>query len=803
MEKLPGNYIHMESAKRVIDRLRAGDIPSDFPVDINQAKQLGEIAHKWRNYLAAGAIGPDIFFLLPDFLHIDGNAILVIVKWVSEVWEYIDSTIIEKWEKWVTPGVLDEITGGLLGEIGQFLQTLSSTILDAILDLVAQLWDWFGLLTSGLPQGYADNAFFWSDMFHYRRTYQFARQLFKNASTASEKSEQLQAFALGWMSHCATDVTGHSFVNAKCGGPFRLHWQRHHLVENHMDALVYDTQHKSVEPFGEYDTSCLHFRIAFRGGRLEPYIGTEDAPAYDYFSDNYGIPPENQYPLGESENDIFIRKKFFDLDTADLPEEVCNLIIQTMRDIFDDMEPKIMTTFDDEFHDGTSGRPSVEVIQTTFGFLYDFIKFSTTGGYSPPRPTSPDLFGDHSPPLTPGTDGGVSDDPARGANPGSDDDDSWSFWDFLFALFGWAKYIFDFGVWLATLPLAILNDILTYPLREIIYEYLVVPMWSLYIAARAPLVKEGFLYPKHEEIIRGLVELGISSTGPQQDLAAQLVSPDGTGTAPPNGFDEKSGRISMSDAFGADPAYPRAIIKDSPNFIQSILKYILDSNGRQICGQPKAPSEFLRPWKYPDNNNAGVINGWEAGLSHPGPFLQGQNANILMNNFPGDQSARSAFEGAQNPLETESACDLHLPNQKHLGDPVDYGVYLMGRLITDMNIPDFNLDSDRGYGYLCWGWIRDHQNPSSDRFWDAADNKSDPKSSATSTFDFKEPCTVPESFCQGLGTPINPSYNPNTYLEIYYLRQTNPPFCGTTNPHGTVTPQDRDRAKIPPEGGSE
>jgi hypothetical protein len=45
----------------------------------------------------------------------------------------------------------------------------------------------------------------------------------------------------------------------------------------------------------------------------------------------------------------------------------------------------------------------------------------------------------------------------------------------LVALFGWAKYIFDFDVWLATLPIAIINDILTFPAHEVIYEYLAVP----------------------------------------------------------------------------------------------------------------------------------------------------------------------------------------------------------------------------------------------------------------------------------------------------------------------------------------
>ena len=69
--------------------------------------------------------------------------------------------------------------------------------------------------------------------------------------------------------------------------------------------------------------------------------------------------------------------------------------------------------------------------------------------------------------------------------------------------------------------------------------------------------------PKHEEIMRGLVELGISPTGPSPDLAAALASPDGTGTAPIS-FDEPSGRDSPNNAYGKDKAYPRAIITDAP-----------------------------------------------------------------------------------------------------------------------------------------------------------------------------------------------------------------------------------------------
>jgi hypothetical protein len=47
---------------------------------------------------------------------------------------------------------------------------------------------------------------------------------------------------------------------------------------------------------------------------------------------------------------------------------------------------------------------------------------------------------------------------------------------------------------------------------------------------------------------------------------------------------------------------------------------------------------------------------------------------------------------------------------EHLGDPVDYSAYVIASLTRDSLDPamatNFNLDSDRGYAYLCWDWLR-------------------------------------------------------------------------------------------------
>lgn len=775
---MPGWYLHMEAAKETVDRLRAGDVPADFPGGVGRAQELGDAAEKWRNYLAAGAIGPDLFFLLPDFKGNTGNALLTFVDWLREVYTFLDEEFMEKWDKWAQPAIdgvgdiLNSMSGGVLKQLGQALEALANSLINAFLDLLAQLWDWFGLLTSGVPQGFGETAFYWSDMCHYRSTYEFPRRLLARAE-ASGKPEHV-AYALGWISHCATDVTGHAFVNEKCGGPYRLHWQRHHLIENHMDAHVYAGRHHGVEPYGQLDTSLLHFRLAFRHGLIVPYSGRDDAPAYNYFT---GLPAYNtsDTPAGRLN-----RRHFFDLDSGPLPTSLCQLVIDTMRDVYGDSSPLLLSDQGSDFRDGNSGRPSVRTLQNTYWALYSFVKFSSTRGYSPNKPKPPPLINDHSPPSPPGSTGGVDDDPSRG---GDVDDSDFNLLDLLLAIFAWADYLARLGVWLATLPVAVLTDILTYPARVILHEFAVMPMWNLYMASRRPLVMAGFLVPKQDEVVRGLVELGISSTGVQQALAAALAAPDGTGTAP-IAFDEKSGRAGPGDSYGADSAYPRSIIEDEPTTMATVLGYLKPD---LFCGQPRQPSEFLRPWMYPERNNAGQVNGWEPGLTHPGPFLQGQDARVLMNHAPGSTSARAAFEAAASPAETEQHADFHIPLGQHLGDPVDYGVYLVGRIAAGHDVPDFNLDADRGYAHRCWDWNRE-ADPGLRVVPEVNGN-----AGLDAKYGYQQPCTVPQGFCD-LPRPVH--YNPGFHLATHYLAAPDP-GCADRIP---VRPVDVEQAGMPPTG---
>ena len=118
--------------------------------------------------------------------------------------------------------------------------------------------DIFGNLNTCLQKGYGEKLFLWSDMSHYRRPSALCQSFVKQANLLAQqardlaangdqqqadqiqsRSEQFLAFALGYMTHVGTDTVAHSFVNAQCGGPFRNHPQRHHVIENHIDSWNY------------------------------------------------------------------------------------------------------------------------------------------------------------------------------------------------------------------------------------------------------------------------------------------------------------------------------------------------------------------------------------------------------------------------------------------------------------------------------------------------------------------------------------------------------------------------------------
>lgn len=706
---MPGWYIHLEAAKLAADRLRVADVPPSLGLDPAEAIRLGELCHTWRNYLAVGALGPDLFYLLPDFKDPVGSTLLHVVTWLLDTWEIIDSSIIGPYEDWFgstssnDADLINGLTSGLAGELGAAIDELSGAMWSDIEGLVTRFHDLFGILTSGPPQGVAESAFYWSDMCHYRRTYEVPRTMYEvaraqevAATTDKERfdAQAQQAFALGWMSHCATDVTGHAFTNAKSGGPFRLHWQRHHLVENHFDSQAYTTQHGMQSTYSTFGTSGLHFRIVFGDRSTAPYAGRMDAPLFDYFG------PFPAYPTGPTAADANARHQRFDKDTHELPGHLVEALMETFKTVYadelPDITPEVFNTTDPTF--GDDGRPNEKSLRIMWALAFRYLRMMSSSGFAVMLPPPPSVFVERPFPTPPGAN---NTDAGQGAEM---EDRSPTLLDILLALVAWVIYIGQIAAWVASLGAAAL-DPATFPAREAIYYGAVVPLHDFYIACRRLLVMTGFHVPEPEEVDAGLTTLGISSTYLTGQLLADLADLAGF-SALLTPMNEPSGRPTRTSELDADPAYPR----DTPRDPQSVIDANSWSGVSPVPPTPPAVgdpySEWVAPWRYPNTDLEGDTLGWEGDLTHAGPFTRGERADTLLTGKPTHVQTAADYESAVTPELTDGVSQAHLPLDQHLGHPVDYTLYLVSRLTTGVDVPDFNLDSDRGYGWRCWDWDR-------------------------------------------------------------------------------------------------
>jgi hypothetical protein len=697
---MPGWYIHMNAARKAIADLQAN--PTAAPIfnsDGLDASSISSIARANPTYVALGAIGPDIFFLLPDFKPPVGSMLWKLATTIRELYTAWDDLFLGPYESAIGPisanlnDELNALSGGLKQTIEGIASQGINLLKDFILKLIVEQYDVFGLLSSGVPAGYDEQTFFWSDMLHYRQTYRFGAELWQRANNEPNPvlKERFQAFALGWMSHLATDVTGHAFVNQKVGGPYRLHWQRHHLVENHMDAQVYGHDHGAQPIYQQMANSALHLWLAFN---------PDGSSRVDFFNPS----PNPPYPDGDHSADIVGRHAVWDVD-SDLPDELATFIADALKAVFTpDLTksnkgmvaccPTIISSLDGRVPIESGGYAEKDDIIGAYWWLFEYVKWTTTDYYKIRRPTPPDVFVIPSFPSTPGS--GDSD-----PGPGASGDDS--FWDdlldFLLSLFAWAVWLAEVAIWPLAAIAGIIAGTATYSLRQALYEAIELPLYNLWLGIHTFLAMTGYVMPMPGEINAGLNTLGVSVADNWTATLAALNDPDG-GLTP---------AIVATDPSGTgERAYPKDVLLDPPGVITTLVNTLFSIGPPSVNGE--LPSEFTRPWRWPGKDDQGNTVNVENPRSMPGSFSIPQNANALFGMSPGSKEARDRFEGANNEAETlRAALDL-LPQGKHLGDPVDYTAYVVAMLtradLDPSTVANFNLDADRGYGYLTWDWLR-------------------------------------------------------------------------------------------------
>jgi hypothetical protein len=778
-------------------------------------RQCAEMMHKWPKFTSVGAIGPDLFFFLQDYNNIaipcdeimlamsllyylddqkrldnPYDGLLTILAEVSDTWAGILRFIVKLdqiWQKFLkvwnaTIGpildkagqVIDDLTGGLLSTLGDAFTELKNDLLQLAEEELLTEGDVFGWFSLKMRSGFDEQAFLWSDMTHYRRTnvvperlIAYARDMLQSADALTrEHGEQLLAFALGWVCHVGTDVISHSFVNEQCGGPFRTHWQRHHVIENHMDAWNYKCTQTGALPADDFVAYQPSYPSVADSAL---YFAVQIPQGIDDLADVNAKQGDLRQPLPDGTDRSSEDKRTELLDTdGELPLWLAEKIVQALIEVYADPKeggnpdvqghlaegqvphPRNLNgqVFQDGLHlsDALIGKwleilgidnvglaledlrkiiapdppqnipegfPLPWEVMATYRFMLSWFKRQYVATADMDKPQRPTIF---TPPASDLTDFG----PPDFSGVSQSDDPVSKTCSAILALLDWlfktlehaAQLLYDLAKTVASAG--------SLPARAGIYYGIILPAWEAAENMRMVLVHLGYVIPQSEqfwddgelkrpnEIDEELIRLGHTVDSAFQSALAAAWDPLGNLDSDPSLVN-----VGVRDVMAAPtPWLPVRVGKgEKPAPF-----------GARSAGDV---DEFQRPWAYPDRTNnpdpnkAG--NYLEGPLSIPGPYPSETMPDALFSvTNAASNTARVQYQQAGCPADTDLLSKAWVRHQAQnqfgeanfdgsnpLGDPVVFSSYLIGQIAHNPAfVSSFNLDADRGFGYLCWDWLR-------------------------------------------------------------------------------------------------
>ena len=445
-----------------------------------------------------------------------------------------------------------------------------------------------------------------------------------------------------------------------------------------------------------------------------PYNGRDDAPAYDYWS---GFPA---YDDGDGPTATAFRHTFFDLDTGPLPDHLVEGLLEAMQRRLRRRRAAHPAAGPALLGHRPRHRPARRAAQRRRDGrdVGDRLPLPQDDEQRRDQPAAAAAaVGLHRPLVPDASRRGRLRDRRRpdAAGRTSTTTTRSRLLDLLLALFAWAVYLAQVVVWLATVLPGLILDIATFPAREVIYWAVIVPAWNLYLLARRALVMSGFAMPKPGEINPGLTTLGREGT---YDIASALDNPFGIPTAPPP-ITEPSGRLHPDRRAGARPRLPardrpRPPLGDRPRRPRRGARV-----SRTRCATPTTPrvtsSSRRSGWRRGATPSpTRPATAWPRRGRRPTPARtsSGPTPPSCSPAWPATTTTRHELEKADSPARPRRCSTTRLPADQHLGGPVDYGLYLVGRMAErggpapSSAVPDFNLDSDRGYAWRTWDWDR-------------------------------------------------------------------------------------------------
>ncbi|MBA3870003.1 MAG: hypothetical protein H0X30_12725 [Anaerolineae bacterium] len=294
---MPGPIVHLIVEQRLQQRLRR------TANQLGQPEDLADLlaADPCSPYSGFGSMGPDfLFFSTREY----GQAIGDLTNFVFKAYDALEP-FIDFYEATVQPIVdaVDSVTTfidqtffeGVFTDLQALANAISTTAITAVGSVVTQNVDLFYPFYPKVQRGVPENEWYWFDFLHYRRTGEFCSRMWDIANR--ENDDDLRRYVLGYASHIGTDVVGHPFVNSIVGGPYRMHWKRHKLVENFIDAHA-----RSRFPDSKDMKSCLNL-----GGK-DTYVADAINGSYYYrrcaFPDDK-LPEKLGKMFNEATQDVF------------------------------------------------------------------------------------------------------------------------------------------------------------------------------------------------------------------------------------------------------------------------------------------------------------------------------------------------------------------------------------------------------------------------------------------------------------------------------------------------------------------
>jgi Alpha/beta hydrolase family/Zinc dependent phospholipase C len=651
-----------------------------------------------QRYANLGALGPDIFYLMLDYggkIQDFEDTVMTIAgtfrcvgKLSGEINNLIDSD-------------LNDLTDNVWEDIQATFGYLKGILVDGLLDLVVDehnFWSFF------LPMREVDNYqknWYWADFLHYVKTGCFTQKLLDNARAQqladpdSPTALCLSAYALGYLSHYVADTVGHAYVNRIVESPWRNHWQRHHLVENFMDAFVWARYHdQGTKPSAPADERNLDTMAQKPGDPRR-----DGAAKYHYarVNDLCSIGSAGIDPILDSAISRvcdLIQKRLFEIGVTKLPklEAPDDPIFTTWTEFVADT--MWQTYPPDQEHPTRMGRyPTPEDIAGAYGAYRLVLSLSTEDDVDPPTP--PNILGDLASILENMWNditkdlGSVPPPPTVGGGSFSIE----ALWDATKQYIQWLGEVADAALQalgdlvsgLIAAGVALAVDTIKaalFLLNSLLY--------SIYHSLRMNLVMSAYSVPFTEDLAAmwGPLDLTTLWTVSDPDDRRYPIEP-----------------IVSERDFASNSHHPFSPYR--PYFRPSGLAPV------NVEAPAITFNERLKMWRTPSDM-----------LEAPGAGPDDM--------FSADGPAPATTVALLNPDGKTKLTDLQTfdGSQRYFGGvlancitALQFAVpYLSGTPYpADIVLPDYNLDADRGYAWPCWDVDWSYQNPVAPFPWNGAD----------------------------------------------------------------------------------